>query len=140
MGYEIEMSLDLRKHKNVTTILDGVIELAGNNDCERHFQFSECEGEARRLKRNAQVLVFCFEDEKFTEMTNFLKKVIERYKRRLFIESIYEIDKHNLIYASSYYMSTMELDQKDNYKHRRTTRAFSETDYFILRDIMKKNY
>ena len=140
MGYEIEMSLDLRKHRNVTSILDGVVELAENNDCDRHFQFSECEGEVRRLKRSAQVLVFCFEDEKFTEMTNFLKKVIERYKRRLFIESIYEIDKHNLIYASSYYMSIMELEQKDNYKHRRSTRAFSETDYFILRDIMKKNY
>ena len=73
-------------------------------------------------------------------MTNFLKEVIERYKKKIYIESIYEVDKHNLIYASPYYINLMEKDQKDDYKHRRETRSFSETDYFILREILKKKY
>ena len=73
-------------------------------------------------------------------MSNFLKDVIDKYKKKLFIESIYDIDRHSLIYASSYYMSIMEKEQKDDYKHRRTTRSFSDTDYYILRDILKKNY
>jgi hypothetical protein len=33
----------------------------------------------------------------------------------------------------------MEKEQKDDYKERRSNRSFSETDYFILRDILKKN-
>jgi hypothetical protein len=140
MGYEIEMSLDLRKERNVISVMNGAMEIAENNECDRYFQFSECEGEVRRLKRKSQVIVFCFDDEKFTEMSNFLKDVIDKYKKKLFIESIYDIDRHSLIYASSYYMSIMEKEQKDDYKHRRTTRSFSDTDYYILRDILKKNY
>jgi hypothetical protein len=140
MGYEIEMSLDLRKHRNVSSILDGAMEMANNNECQRYFQFSECEGEIRRLKRQSQIIVFCFDEEKFTKMSNFLKQVIDKYKKWLFIESIYEVEKHNLIYASPYYMTKMDTDKKDDYKHRRTTRAFSDTDYYILRDILKKNY
>lgn len=140
MGYEIEMSLDLRKNRNVSSILDGAMEMANNNECRRYFQFSECEGEIRRLKRQSQIIVFCFDEEKFTEMSNFLKQVIDKYKKRLFIESIYEVEKHNLIYASPYYMTKMDTDKKDDYKHRRTNRAFSDTDYYILRDILKKNY
>jgi hypothetical protein len=140
MGYEIEMSLDLRKERNVISVMNGAMEIAENNECDRYFQFSECEGEVRRLKRKSQVIVFCFDDDKFTEMSNFLKDVIDKYKKKLFIESIYDIDRHSLIYASSYYMSIMEKEQKDDYKHRRTTRSFSDTDYYILRDILKKNY
>lgn len=140
MGYEIEMSLDLRKHKNTSTIINGSMELAENNACDRYFQFSEYEGEVRRIKRNSQVLLFCFEDEKFTEMSNFLKEVIEKYKKKLFIESIYDVDRHSLIYASSHYMSKIETETKDDYKTRRTNRSFSDTDYYILREILKKNY
>jgi len=73
-------------------------------------------------------------------MTNFLKEVIKRYKQKICIESISEVEKQNLIYASPYYMELMETEQKDEYKHRRQTRSFSETDYFILRDILKKKY
>ena len=152
MGYEIEISLELRKNKKnknnnnnntLNAVINGSIELAENNECERHFIFSEydCDGVVRRTKKkDSQVLVFCFKDEKFTEMSNFLKGVIEKYKKRICIESIYEVEKHNLIYASPYYISSMDIDNKDDYKHRRTTRAFSDTDYYILREILKKNY
>jgi len=85
-------------------------------------------------------MVVCFDEYKFEQMTKFLKDVISRYKKKLYIESVYDINKHNLIYASPYYMSIMEKEQKDDYKERRANRSFSETDYFILRDILKKNY
>ena len=91
MGYEIEMSLDLRKHKSVTKIIDGAQDLADYYECERFYQFSECDGEVRRLKRKAQVMVVCFDEYKFEQMTNFLKDVISRYKKKLYIESVYDI-------------------------------------------------
>lgn len=140
MGYEIEMSLDLRKHKSVTKIIEDAQDIAEYHDCERYYQFSECEGDVRRMKRKAQVMVFCFDEEKFENMTTFLKDIIAKYKKKLYIESVYDINRHSLIYASPYYMSIMEKEQKDDYKERRTNRSFSETDYFILREILKKNY
>ena len=36
-------------------------------------------------------------------------------------------------------MEKEDSEQKEEYKHRRQTRSYSETDYFILRDILKKN-
>jgi len=83
MGYEIEMSLDLRKHKSVTKIIDGAQDLADYYECERFYQFSECDGEVRRLKRKAQVMVVCFDEYKFEQMTKFLKDVISRYKKKI---------------------------------------------------------
>ena len=73
-------------------------------------------------------------------MTTFLQEVIAKYKKNIHIESVYDVENSNIIYASSRYMELMEPDQKDDYKHRRQTRSYSETDYFILRDILKKNY
>lgn len=140
MGYEIEMSIDLRKEKNISTLMMSATNIAYTHECDKHYQFTDCENTQRKTKRNTYVMIFCFEDEKFNNMTNFLKEVIAKYKKKIHIESIYEIEHNNLIYASSYYMDLMEKEQKDNYKHRRQTRSFSETDYFILRDILKKNY
>jgi len=71
-------------------------------------------------------------------MNEFLKTVVNKYKKRLYVDSIYEIEKNNLIYASPYYMRLMEKDQQDNYKERRKTRSYSDTDYYILREILKK--
>ena len=141
MGYEIEMSLNLKKQSsNVTKLINETFELANLNDCDYHYQFSECEGEVRRLKRKSQVMVFCFDEEKFEKMTNFLKEIIDNYRKCIYVESVYDVNKHSLIYASRYYMKLMESDSKDDYKERRSNRSFSETDYFIIRDILKKNY
>ena len=140
MGYEIELSIDLRKEKNISTLLDLVNTIAYNNNCDKFYKFTDYEGSNRKIKRNSYVMIFCFEDEKFVNMTSFLKEIVEKHKKKFHIESIYEIDHNNLIYASSYYMELMEKEQKDNYKHRRQNRSFSETDYFILRDILRKNY
>jgi hypothetical protein len=140
MGYEIEVSIDLRKEKNISALLDLVNTIAYNNNCDNFYKFTDYERSNRKIKRNSHVMIFCFEDEKFVNMTSFLKEIVEKYKKKFHIESIYEIDHNSLIYASSYYMELMEKEQKDNYKHRRQNRSFSETEYFILRDILHKNY
>jgi hypothetical protein len=153
MGYEIEMSYDVKKQVIVnsismnhsTKLLDNIITLGKTKGCSAYFHFRErdiCTFRPRtKSKRDANIIIICFENARFTEMTNFLQDIIEKYKKKIHIESVYEIQHNNLIYASPYYMELMERDQKDqkeDYKHRRQTRSFSETDYFILRDILKK--
>jgi hypothetical protein len=140
MGYEIEMSFDLKRDKNVHKLIDTTIDRAFENNCERHYKFSEMQGNPRKLKRQALICVFYFPEEYFDNMADFLKTTVDKYKKKIHIESIYQIDTHNLIYASPYYMNIMETHQKDDYKNRRQNRSFSDTDYYILRDILKKNY
>tara|TARA_B100001093_G_C26364045_1_gene815804 strand:+ start:242 stop:664 length:423 start_codon:yes stop_codon:yes gene_type:complete len=137
MGYEIEISYDLKKQKNVTNLLGNLVSCAESNECSNYFQYSECEGSIKKMKKRC-IFVFYFDDEKFVNMSEFLKVVVNKYKKRLYVDSIYEIENNNLIYASPYYMKLMEKDQQDNYKERRKTRSYSDTDYYILREILKK--
>jgi len=140
MGYEIEMSYNIKQHVYyLSNLLTKSIELAENNHCEKHFQFTDNKG-YNKIKGQTPFLVVCFENNRFTEMTYFLQEIIAKYKKNIHIESVYDVENRNIIYASSRYMEIMEKEQKDDYKHRRQTRSFSETDYFILRDILKKNY
>lgn len=138
MGYEVEISIDLKKNKNGLKTVDSLIEIADDNNCKRHFQFSENDGEVRRLKRMIHVMVFCFDNIEFENMTKFLEETLKRYKKKITIESIYNMETNQLIHASAYYMSIMEKDVVTDYKHRRQTRSYSDTDYYILRDILKK--
>ena len=57
MGYEIEMSFDLRKQKNISSLLDATVELAENNNCNRHFKFTECE---KRLEKEDNPMYWYF--------------------------------------------------------------------------------
>lgn len=141
MGYEIEISFDLKKHtlNPIPPIISKTIEIADKNDSSRHFQFTDCPGSNKPLKKHGYILIVCFDDDKFDGMTNFLKEIVGKYKKKVIIESIYEIHNRHLIYASSYYMNIMGKDTQDDYRHRRQTRSYSETDYFIIRDILNKN-
>tara|TARA_B110000438_G_C15770424_1_gene631625 strand:+ start:165 stop:587 length:423 start_codon:yes stop_codon:yes gene_type:complete len=138
MGYEIELSFNLKKQTDVTNMINKAVELANNNYCDRHYQFSEMEGKVRGLKRQSLIMVFCFESEYINQMSDFLKEVLAKYKRKLYIESIYHIDCNSLIYASPYYMKIMEEHQVDNYKKKRQNLSFSDTDYYILKEVLKK--
>ena len=143
MSYEIEISYDIQKQLSYTTkLLAKTIELAENNKCDKHFQFTECKRLSNKVRGKipTPVVIFCFENDHFTDMTTFLQEVMAKYKKNIHIESVYDVENRNIIYASTRYMELMEPDQKDDYKHRRQTRSYSETDYFILRDILKKNY
>lgn len=141
MGYEIEMSFNLKKQtlNSTPNIVSKTVEIANKNQCNRHFQFTDYNGSNRQLKKHGHILIFCFNDDKFDGMTQFLKEITERYKKKAIIESIYEIQNHRLIYASSYYMNIIDKDTQEDYRHRRQTRSYSETDYFIIRDILNKN-
>jgi hypothetical protein len=141
--YEIEMSFDRKNQSNQSTkLISNTINLATIYECHRHFQFTESKDMNQYTRRPTNVVVFSFHDDKFEGMTNFLTEIVNRYNKRIRIESVYEITNRNLIYASPHYMNIMNIVNKEthnDYKHRRQTRSYSETDYFILREILKKN-
>ena len=147
MGYEIEMSYDLKKIPgnisiNAKKLTDSLVKMTYQNNCDKYFQFKEGDTQRYHQKRRSNIMIFTFKSDRFTEMSNFLQKIVNNYKKKIHIESVYDIEHKNLVYASPYYMDIMEKENnnhKEEYKHRRQTRSYSETDYFILRDILKKN-
>lgn len=143
MGYEIEISYNVKMpNHHLTNIITKTKEIADTNGCQNHFQFTQSKNQNQIQNRKNEIptVVFCFESERFTEMTNFLKEVIAKYKKKTRVESVYDIDARSIIYASPNYVDILETTHKEDYNYRRKTRSFSETDYFILRDILKKNY
>ena len=147
MGYEIEISYNVKiPNHHLTNVITKTKEIADTNGCQHHFQFKQFRNQNQNQNQNQnrkneiQTVVFCFESERFTEMTNFLKEVIAKYKKKTRVESVYDIDARSIIYASPTYVDILETTHKEDYNYRRKTRSFSETDYFILRDILKKNY
>ena len=141
--YEIEMSFDRKDQLNQSTkLISDTIHMATIHNCHKHFQFTESKDMNQHTRRPVNVVVFSFHDEHFQGMANYLTEIVNRYNKRIRIESVYEITNRNLIYASPSYMKIMNIVNKDtidDYKHRRQTRSYSETDYFILREILKKN-
>lgn len=145
MGYEIEISYNVKMpNHHLTNVITKTKEIADTNGCQNHFQFTQfknqIQNQIQNRKNEIPTVVFCFESERFTEMTNFLKEVIAKYKKKTRVESVYDIDARSIIYASPNYVDILEATHKEDYNYRRKTRSFSETDYFILRDILKKNY
>jgi hypothetical protein len=154
MGYEIEISYNVKIPTHyLTNVIAKTKELADTNYCQKHFQFTQSKNpnnhnhshshshsQNSNHKNEIPTIVFCFESERLTEMTTFLKEVIAKYKKKTRIESVYDVDARNIIYASPNYVDILETSHKEDYIYRRQTRSFSETDYFILRDILKKNY
>ena len=138
MGYEIEFSIDLLKHRNGNKYINDAQSMAHENNCDHFFHFSELNENKSKSKKISSIMVASFDDKKFDNFTNFLSEIVEKYRKKINIESIYEINNRNLIYASPYYMSLMEKDKREEYKIRRTTRSYSDTDYYILKNILKK--
>ena len=66
MGYEIEMSYNIKQHVYyLSNLLTKSIELAENNHCEKHFQFTDNKG-YNKIKCQTPFLVVCFENNRFT--------------------------------------------------------------------------
>ena len=118
MGYSIELSFDLSKHKNYSAIKNFIHDEAEKYGAESFYDFFEIEG-SKRIDRNRSVFSVYFE-----EAENCLKfsKVVNRTKF-LDIEIIYD-DCHKIIFASSYYRrNKMTHEARKNYKQQVHTGA-----------------
>ena len=111
MGYSIEISFDLNKHKNYTSIKKFVQEEAEKNRSDSFYDFFEIEG-AKRVERNRCVFSAYFDD---PENCISFAKTIKKTKF-LNIEIIFD-DCHKIVFASSYYrQNKMTKEARENYK------------------------
>ena len=138
MGYNVESSLNILKHTNITEIQNKIKEIANDSDCNFFYDTYEFENN-KQMKRTNYMFTTYFEKGK--DQIGNLLYFIKNIKKipGIYIENIYDDDVNILLYASKYYQRVMmntHLAQKYNVNKR--SRSYSEDDAKILRELGKE--
>ena len=135
MVFNIEVSFNILKHYSVTEIESVIIHLANKYNCISYYSMTEMENNLYQ-NRNHIVYVISFETTDIKYLESFIKEV--KKIRNIYIESLYEDDiTCKLIYASQYYLSTIDKDKVLMYNKRK--RAYSEDETMLVKGIICKN-
>jgi hypothetical protein len=131
MVFNIEISINLMKHSNVTEIENEVVGLAKEYNCEDVYTFSEAEWDSK-LSICKSILVFTFSKDNMMYFLDFIK--IMKKNKDIHIECIYNDELlTKLIYASSNYQKTTHKIRNNQHKSFKRSRSFSEEEKMILK-------
>lgn len=140
MGYNIEVSFNTLKH-NISETKDLIIAKAMENGCNDYYNDFEFENNLR-YNRNHCVITLNFQNYNcnIDYILKFLK--IMRNIKGIYIESIYDNDTNNILFASKFYITQM-MDKHiaKLYKSNKRDRSYSEDDTLIINTMLKsKNH
>ena len=113
MGYTIEISFDIRKHRSFSRFTDRIISLAEAKNCCSYYTLHEMEG-GLAVDRNHCVITLTFSES--NDCIEFIKLI--KPIKKLYIECIYtSTPRFKIIYVSSYYFAKkMNKEGKQVYK------------------------
>ena len=133
MGYNIDISFSMLKHNNVSELKQMISSLALDYNCEQYYYLYEMEG-CCKVPRNHCIIVVSFTDEEIFNCAIFVKQI--RKLQDVYLECIYE-DNHvcKLIYASKYYLRTVDKDKVIIYNKFKRERRYSDNEDTILNGI-----
>ena len=114
MVYNIEVSINLLKHKSFTEMEHTILGLAEKYNYESIYSFSESDG-TLKIPRYHIIMVLSFLEENLSGFIKFIESM-KKYKC-VHIESIYN---NQLIYASSYYLTTVDKGGVEFYRRKRS--------------------
>ena len=138
MGYNIEVSFNALK-QNISETQDLIITTALENGCNYYNNDFEFENNLR-YNRNHCVITLTFQNYEGSDIDYIVKflKIIKNLKG-IYIESIYDDDTNNILFASKFYLTQM-MDKHiaKMYKLNKRKRSYSEDDTMIM-NIMEKS-
>ena len=130
MVFNIEISISILGF--TCEIEKRIIELGNQHHSISNYSFSEMENK----NRNHIIYVFVFDDNSIKELEHFIRAV--RKIKNISIECLYEENiTCKLIYASSYYLSTVDKDKVIMYHKRK--RSYSEDETILVNEIKCKS-
>ena len=133
MGYNIEVSINMLKHVNVSELKREITDFALELNCDHYYYLYEVENKLR-IPRNHIVIVVNFDDSEIFNCAHFLKTI--KKMKNLHIECIYDDEiACNLLYASQYYLTTVEKDKVIKYNKNKRERSLSDNDKTILEPV-----
>jgi hypothetical protein len=133
MGYNIEVSFNILK--NSSEIQETIKNYAEECGCNYFYNDYEFENKTQFQRRHC-VMTSNFPQNNIPYLLEFL-----RYIRRidgLYLESIYDDESKQLLYASQYYL-TQKMDKKcaKEFVIEKRKRSYSEDENMILHTIKK---
>jgi hypothetical protein len=127
MGYNIELSINLLKQSSFSDVDDMIFYFKNNYNCQNVFTISETDGTSK-IPRYSYVLMVSFAKDEFDNFLSFIQMV--KLQKNLYIECIYHDDCCvKLLYASSYYLKTIDKEFVVKYKK---PRSYSEEEIRVL--------
>lgn len=135
MGYNVEISINIEKHPDLSNVKTKIVDLALYNNCDHYYYLYEIEGK-NKIPRNHCIMVINFEDKEIFYFASFLKMI--KKMKDLPIECIYEDNiVCKLIYASQYYLTTVDKDNAIKYNKFKRERSLSDNEKTILDEVSK---
>jgi hypothetical protein len=138
MAYNIEVSFNTLKH-NISETRDLIISIALENGCNYYYNDFEFENNLR-YNRNHCVITLCFQnsDPNIDYIVKFLK--IIRTIKGIYVESIYDNDTNNILFASKFYRTQM-MDKHiaKMYNLNKRVRSYSEDETLIMNIMQNQN-
>ena len=139
MGYNIEVSFNTLKH-NISETQELIINIAIENGCNYYYNDFEFENNLC-YKRNHCVITLSFQN--YVCNIDYIVKFLKTIKniKGIYIESIYDNDTNNILFASKFYLTQM-MDKHiaKMYKLNKRERSLSEDDTLIINTMQKQNY
>lgn len=133
MAYSIEVSVNLMKHSNSSDIETSLYYIADKYNYDRFYKISEVDGTSK-ITRYHSITTISFLKNDINNLLYFIKD-IKKYKYYN-IECIYEDDiKTKLIYASSYYLQTIDKSNRIDYTLFKRSRSYSEDEAMLLNEV-----
>lgn len=133
MGYIVEISISLSCHANFSTIKNDIENIAFLHNCESVHEDYEMEG-GTKIARNHCILTVHFEEDEIMNCAKFIGKI--KKLKETHIESVCEAD-FKLIYASKYYLSTMDKGCMEKYKRLKRDRGYTDGELTLLKYLEK---
>jgi len=136
MGYNIEISVNLRKHSKFSEIESIIQENAELFGSESIYSISEEDG-ASKIPRYHCIFIINFLDENIENFVKFIK-IIKKNKLG-YIECIYNnnICNSKLVYASSYYLNNIDKEISIKYKKFINDKKYTINENKLIKEFIK---
>ena len=123
MGYAVEVSYHLEKCDNVTDTYQRIIDRAAVCHADSCYEHHEMSGNTKYPRCHC-VIVSTFSEENIQHCSYFIKSM--KQTKHIHVECIYDdSNRFHFLYASPYYIQTMEKHCAKDYKQRRSERSLS---------------
>jgi hypothetical protein len=135
MGYNIEVSFNILKNKNVSELEDYITSVAKDCKCSSSYSLIEMETNTF-MQRNHNVITSIFDEMNVNDLVNYIKTI--KKIKGIYIESIFNEETNQIIYASQYYLTILDKFSSNTYKSNKRTRSYSEDETIIMDELNKK--
>lgn len=133
MGYNIEISVNMLKETKFSEVEKTIQTIAEFYCCENIYSLTEENGTIK-IPRYHCIYVINFLDENLDNLVKFLK-IIKKHKLS-YIECIYECDVYKLLYASSFYLQTIDKELSKKYKTFINEKNFTPNETKLLKELI----